>query len=140
MGSAFKVFVVGLALLFTCVVFFRFLSATRRARPTFSYSNYLQLLDQGRIQAATGFGGYERAEIQITLANTHEFIEVEVPTKDLPDLMKRMMDKGATVKFSPARRFEWPDFFLNIAPILLMFAMAFAIGIYVVLVRRQRVA
>jgi len=80
----------------------------------------MQALEAGKIQQATIYMGTDLADIQVNTRNSSRVFLNDVPTKDLPTLIKKMMDAGVSVEFSRARRSDWAEFVLNISPIALL--------------------
>lgn len=80
----------------------------------------MQTLDAGKIQKVTIFVGYDLADLQLQMRDSSKAFVNDVSTKELPALIKKMMDDGVSVEFSKARRFEPAEFILNILPIILL--------------------
>jgi hypothetical protein len=82
---------------------------------------------------ATIYFGYDLSEIRAFLLNSSNPIQADVPTQELPKLIKQMMDGGVSVEIAKARRFEPAEFVLNIVPYALMLVFA----IVIVLMRKK---
>jgi hypothetical protein len=101
--------------------------ANGRAVPPIAYDEFVGILDAGKIQNAPIYMGYDVSEIRASLQNSPKSIQGDVPTHELPKIIKRMVDGGASVEIAKARRFEPAEFVLNILPYILMFLFAIVI-------------
>jgi ATP-dependent Zn protease len=133
MISLFKRAFFGLCLLFLAVMVWRLLTASRSPQAQLPYPAFVEAIDAGKIQKATIYMGTDLADIQVNTRDSSRGFLNDVPTKDLPTLIKKMMDAGVWMEFSRARRSDWAEFVLNISPIALLGA-AFA---YILYIRRR---
>ncbi|HYW65785.1 MAG TPA: ATP-dependent metallopeptidase FtsH/Yme1/Tma family protein [Candidatus Dormibacteraeota bacterium] len=120
MISLFKRALFVLCLLFLVVMVWRLVTASHDPQGKLSYPEFMQALEAGKIQQATIYMGTDLADIQVNTRNSSRVFLNDVPTKDLPTLIKKMMDAGVSVEFSRARRSDWAEFVLNISPIALL--------------------
>jgi hypothetical protein len=134
--SKFWTFVVFMSIALVGVMLWRIHDANGRAVPPIAYDKFVGILDARKIQNATIYMGYDVSEIRASLQNSSNPIQADMPTQELPKLMKQMMDGGASVEIARARRFEPAEFVLNIVPYALMFVFA----IVIVLMRKKVVA
>jgi ATP-dependent Zn protease len=122
-----------LCLLFLAVMVWRLLTVSRPAQTQFSYPAFVQTLDTGKIQKATIFMGFDLADLQLTMRDSSRAFVNGVPTKDLPTVIKRMMDAGVSVEFGRARRFESAEFLFDTVP----FALLLVAVVYITYLRRK---
>jgi ATP-dependent Zn protease len=120
MISLFRRAVFILCLLFLAVMLWRLLTVSRSPQAQLSYPAFMQTLDAGKIQKVTIFMGYDLADLQLQMRDSSKAFVNDVSTKELPALIKKMMDDGVSVEFSKAHRFEPAEFILNILPIILL--------------------
>jgi hypothetical protein len=118
------------------VMLWRIHDANGRAVPPIAYDKFVGILDARKIQNATIYMGYDVPEIRASLQNSSNPIQADVPTQELPKLIKQMTDGGASVEIARARRFEPAEFVGTIVPYALMFVFA----IVIVLMRKKVVA
>ena len=111
-----------ICLLFMVVILWRLFTAPHHPQGKLSYPEFTQALEAGKIQSATIVMGYDLADIELQARDSSKLFLDDFPTKDLPTLIRKMMDKGVAVEFSKAHRFEPANFVLNIAPIALLAA------------------
>jgi len=122
-----------LSLLFLAVMAWRLLTVSRPPQAQFSYPAFMQALDTGKIQKVTIFMGYDLADLQMQARDSSKVFLNDVSTKDLPSLIKKMMDDGVSVEFSRAHRFEPAEFVLSTLPIVLLAAAV----TYIFYIRRK---
>jgi len=115
-----KKIIIVIAFLFFAVICWRLVSAWRHAPPPIPYSTFLQVLEEGRIQKATILMGSELADVQFSRRGSSAQDTTEVPTKELPLLIKKMIDCGVAVEFSKAQRAEPGFILLNLMPVFLI--------------------
>jgi len=94
--------------------------ANEKSGPPVAYDKFLVILNAGALRHATIYMGYDTAEVRASLKNLEKPIHADVPTNELPKIIKQMMDEGASVEFAKARRFEPAEFVLDILPYLLI--------------------
>jgi len=133
MISLFKRAFFGLCLIFLAVMVWRLLTASHHPQGKLSYSEFTQALEAGKIQSATIVMGYDLADIQLQTHDASRLFLDDVSTKELPTLIKKMMDAGVLVEFSRARRSNWAEFVLNIS----QFALLGAAVAYIFYIRRR---
>ena len=134
--SIIKKIVASIALLFFVVIVMRLIfSASDAHHPQeIAYAAFSQALEDGKLQHATIFMGSDSADMELTGRDSSKQYVHAVPTDDLPNLIKRMLDRGVIFEFSKARQFRWADFVLDTAPLLLLIIFA----TYIFLFRRGK--
>jgi hypothetical protein len=112
-----------ISLLFLAVMCWRLLSAPNAKQPPVSRTGFLQALDSGRIQRVTIYMGYTLADIKFVGKDSSSADVTDIPTKDLPNLIKKMIDDGVSVEFAAARKSDWAEFAMNLVSILINFIL-----------------
>ena len=113
----------------------RLLTAPNVKQPSVSRTGFLQALESGKIQKVTIYMGYTLADIKFVGKDSSSADVTDVPTKDLPNLIKTMIDDGVSVEFAPARKSNWAEFAMNLVNILIIFIL---VGyIYFIRLRKQ---
>jgi hypothetical protein len=115
------------------MMLWRIHDANGRTVPPIAYDKFVEILDARKIQNATIYFGYDVSQIRASLLNSSNPIQADVPTQELPKLIKQMMDGDVSVEIAKARRFEPAEFVLNIVPYALMLVFA----IVIVLMRKK---
>lgn len=88
-----------------------------------SHDAFLQALDNGKIQKITIYMGYTLADIKFVGKDFSSADVTDVPTKDLPNLIKKMIDDGVSVEFAAARKSDWAEFAMSLVDILIIFVL-----------------
>jgi hypothetical protein len=118
-----------ISLAFICVMLWRLHDANAQAIPPASYNEFVAILDAGKIQDATIYLGYELSEIRAPLQKASKPMQADVPTHELPKIIKRIMDGSSSVEIARARRFAPAEFVLNIVRYALMLVFAIVIAL-----------
>ena len=93
----------------------------------------MQALETGKFQKVTIYMSFDFADLQVVGQDASTQWVDKISTRDLPALIKKMMDAGITVEFGTTRRFEWAEFVLdNIPLVLLIIAVS-----YILYLRRK---
>jgi len=82
----------------------------------------VQALDTGKIQKTSIYMGYTFADLKFVGKDSYSAEVTDVSTKDLPNLIKKMLDGGVSVEFANARKADTSEIFLNLTPLLLLLA------------------
>ena len=120
-----------IALLF--VMLWRLHDTRTNAAPPLAYNEFVGILDAGKVQNAKIYLGYDLSELRASLKDSSKTIRADVPTQELPKIIKQMMDGGASVEIARARRFDPAVLVLDIVP----FALVFVLVIVIVLMRKR---
>jgi ATP-dependent Zn protease len=113
-----------ICLFFFTVVCWKLLTASHNKQLSVPYTAFLQALDGGKIQKTSIYMGYTLADLKFIAKDSSEAEVTDVSTKDLPRLIKRMIDDGVSVEFANGRKANTPELFLNLTPILLLLIAA----------------
>ena len=115
-----------IALLFFAIICLRLIIAPRSNRQSISQAAFLRALDTGQIQRVSICMGYTLADLKITGKDSSSWDLYDISTKDLPPLIKKMMDGGVAVEFASARKSDSGEFVLDLVPfVLLVFAVGY---------------
>ena len=116
-----------ICLFFLIVICWKLLTASHNQHSSVPYAAFLQALAADKIQKTSIYMGYTLADLKFVEKDSSEAEVRDVSTKDLPHLIKRMIDDGVSVDFANARKANASEILLNLAPILILFA---AIGYF----------
>ncbi len=132
-----KRFLFTVSILFFAVMCWRIISA-RNSTKTLDVpvSVFAQTLEAGKVQKVSIFMGFDSADLKYTQKDRSESQNTTISTKDLPDLIKKMIDDGAVVEFAKARKLEPGELVLNFLPLAIMFGLV----VYIYYLRRKRAA
>ena len=111
-----------ICLFFFAVICWKLLTASHNQQSSVSYTSFLQALDAGKIQKTSIYMGYTLADLKFVEKDTSEAEVRDVSTKDLPNLIKTMIDDGVSVEFANARKANAPETLLNLTPVLILIA------------------
>jgi ATP-dependent Zn protease len=109
-----------ICLFFFTVVCWRLLTASHNKQLSVPYAAFLQALDGGKIQKTSIYMGYTLADLKFVAKDSSEAEVTDVSTKDLPSLIKRMIDDGVSVEFASGRKANTSELLLNLTPILFL--------------------
>jgi ATP-dependent Zn protease len=117
-------FIFGLAILFVAVVCWRFLT-DKNTRKTLEVpaSVFAQTPEGGKVQKVSILMGYDSADLEYTEKDRSVAQNTTVSTHDLPNLIKKMIDNGATVDFASVRKAEPANIIPNLLPISILFGL-----------------
>jgi ATP-dependent Zn protease len=103
------------------VVFgWKMINASHGRLPGVAYSTFLQIVDAGDVQKLSIYMGYRVADLQFT-GRDHSVVRwTEVSTKDLPSMIKRLLEAGVAMDFANARRMEPSELTLDLLPFILI--------------------
>jgi len=124
-----------ICLLFFVIICWKLFTASHNQRSSVSYTSFLQALEAGKIQKTAIYMGYTLADLKFVEKDTSEAEVSDVSTKDLPQLIKTMIDDGVSVEFANARKASAPEMLLNLTPIFILIA---AIGYFYFVGFRKR--
>jgi hypothetical protein len=118
------VIVVFISAVLACVGLWRLHEANGTASARITYDKFVGILDLGELKGVAIYLGYDFSEIHASFQNSSKPLRADVPTHELPRIIKQLMDEGASVEIARARRFEPAEFVLNVAPLVLMLVFA----------------
>jgi ATP-dependent Zn protease len=113
-----------LCLFFFAIICWKLLTASYNKQPPTPYASFLQALDAGKIQKTSIYMGYTLADLKFVGKDSSSAEVIGVSTKDLPNLIKKMLDDGVSVEFATVRRADSAEMSLDLVPMILLLAAA----------------
>jgi len=109
-----------ISFLFLAVMCWKLLTGPQDKHPPVLYSDFLQALDTGKIKQVSIYMGYTDADLKFVRKDFSSAGTSNIGTRELPNLIKKMVDDGVSVEFATARKASPAEFFLNFVPLLLL--------------------
>jgi 2-C-methyl-D-erythritol 2,4-cyclodiphosphate synthase len=125
-----KTFFLWIGIGFISFIFLKLVLTNKNPAAGLAYSEFQKLVDNNDILSVKIYLEQDSARVYALLRGTQKYVETTIPSAEVPDLTKRLRDRGANINISQVRSGNWTLIVLMAAPLILL------IGLCLFLARR----
>ncbi len=118
--SLLKTFFFWIGIGFISFVFLKVVLIKKNPPTGVAYSGFQTLVDNGDIVSANIYVESDSARVDALLRSSQKYVETTISSAELPDLTRRLRDRGASVSIRESRTLDWAMLVLMAVPLILL--------------------
>jgi 2-C-methyl-D-erythritol 2,4-cyclodiphosphate synthase len=118
--SLMKTFFFWIGIGFISFIFLKLVLTNKNPAAGLAYSEFQKLVDNNDILSANIYLEQNSVKVYAFLRNTQKYVETTIPSAELPDLTRRLRERGTNIKVSEVRSSDWTLIVFMAAPLILL--------------------
>jgi 2-C-methyl-D-erythritol 2,4-cyclodiphosphate synthase len=118
--SLIKTFFLWIGIGFISFVFLKAVLIKKNAPTGVAYSGFQTLVDNGDIVSVNIYLESDSARVDALLKSSQKYVETLIPSSELPDLTRRLRDRGVSIRIREERTGDWAFLVLMAVPLVLL--------------------
>jgi 2-C-methyl-D-erythritol 2,4-cyclodiphosphate synthase len=118
--SVMKTFFFWIGIGFVSFVFLKAVLIKKNSPTGIAYSGFQTLVDNGDVVSVNIYLEPDSSRVDALLRSSQKYVETTIPSAELPDLTRRLKDRGTSISIRESRAEDWTFLVLMAVPLILL--------------------